>query len=96
MDLDRSMVMAYGHDDRVCAYTSYEALMNIKKTDKTCIVILVDKEEVGSIGATGMQSRFFENTVAEVIDLMGEYSDLKLRRALSKFKNVIVRCKCSI
>jgi len=84
--LDSSMVMAYGHDDRVCAYTSYQALMNIKETDKTCIVILVDKEEVGSIGATGMQSKFFENTVAEVINLMGEYSDLKVRRALANSK----------
>ena len=84
--LDSSMVMAYGHDDRVCAYTSYEALMNIKETDKTCIVLLVDKEEVGSIGATGMQSRFFENTVAEVVNLMGEYSDLKVRRALANSK----------
>jgi len=84
--LDSSMVMAYGHDDRVCAYTSYQALMNIKETDKTCIVILVDKEEVGSIGATGMQSKFFENTVAEIVDLMGEYSDLKVRRALANSK----------
>ena len=84
--LDSSMIMAYGHDDRVCAYTSYEALMNIKETDKTCIVLLVDKEEVGSIGATGMQSRFFENTVAEVVNLMGEYSDLKVRRALANSK----------
>jgi aspartyl aminopeptidase len=84
--LDSSMIMAYGQDDRVCAYTSYQALMNINKTDKTCIVILVDKEEVGSIGATGMQSKFFENTVAEIINLMGEYSDLKVRRALANSK----------
>jgi aspartyl aminopeptidase len=60
--------------------------MNIKETDKTCIVLLVDKEEVGSIGATGMQSRFFENTVAEVVNLMGEYSGLKVRRALANSK----------
>ena len=84
--LDSSMIMAYGHDDRVCAYTSYEALMNIKETDKTCVVLLVDKEEVGSIGATGMQSRFFENTVAEVVNLMGEFSELKVRRALANSK----------
>jgi len=84
--LDSSMVMAYGQDDRVCAYTSWAALMNIKKTDKTCIALLVDKEEVGSIGATGMQSKFFENTVAEVVNLMGEYSDLKVRRALASSK----------
>ncbi|HEY8890738.1 MAG TPA: aminopeptidase [Clostridium sp.] len=84
--LDNSMVMAYGQDDRVCAYTSYEALMNIKKTDKTCIVLLVDKEEVGSIGATGMQSKFFENTIAEIVNLTGKYSDLKVRRALANSK----------
>ncbi|MBX4258879.1 aminopeptidase [Clostridium estertheticum] len=84
--LDSSMVMAYGHDDRVCAYTSYEALMNMKQTDKTCIVLLVDKEEVGSIGATGMQSKFFENTVAEVVNLLGKYSELKVRRALANSK----------
>jgi len=84
--LDSSMVMAYGHDDRICAYTSFEAMMNIKETDKTCITLLVDKEEVGSIGATGMQSRFFENTVAEIVNLIGDYSDLKVRRALANSK----------
>jgi len=84
--LDSSMVMAYGHDDRICSYTSFEAMMNLKDTDKTCITLLVDKEEVGSIGATGMQSRFFENTVAEIVNLMGDYSDLKVRRALANSK----------
>jgi aspartyl aminopeptidase len=84
--LDSSMVMAYGHDDRICSYTSFEAMMNIKETDKTCITLLVDKEEVGSIGATGMQSRFFENTVAEIVNLIGDYSDLKVRRALANSK----------
>ncbi|EQB86548.1 aspartyl aminopeptidase [Clostridium punense] len=84
--LDSSMVMAYGHDDRICAYTSFEAMLNIKETDKTIITLLVDKEEVGSIGATGMQSRFFENTVAEIVNLMGDYSDLKVRRALANSK----------
>jgi aspartyl aminopeptidase len=84
--LDSSMVMAYGHDDRICAYTSFEAMMKLKETDKTCITLLVDKEEVGSIGATGMQSRFFENTVAEIVNLMGDYSDLKVRRALANSK----------
>ena len=58
--LDSSMVMAYGHDDRICAYTSFEAMMNLNETDKTCVTLLVDKEEVGSIGATGMQSRFLK------------------------------------
>lgn len=84
--IDRSMVMGYGHDDRVCAYTSLRAMFEIEKTDKTCVCLLVDKEEVGSIGATGMQSRFFENSVAEVMDRMGEYSELMLRRALKNSK----------
>jgi len=81
--LDRSMIMAYGHDDRVCAYTSLRAILEVEKPEKTSVVLFVDKEEVGSIGATGMQSRFFENTVAEVMELTGSYSELKLRRALA-------------
>ena len=81
--LDRSMILAYGHDDRVCAYTSLEAMLDMKKVKKTACCILVDKEEVGSVGATGMQSRFFENTVAELLNCMGEYSELKLRRVLA-------------
>jgi aspartyl aminopeptidase len=84
--LDRSMVMAYGHDDRVCSYTSLLAMFDIKETDKTCCTLLVDKEEVGSIGATGMHSRFFENIVAEIIDNVEGYTDLKLRRCLSNSK----------
>ncbi|MBV4436157.1 aminopeptidase [Clostridium tyrobutyricum] len=84
--IDKSMVMAYGHDDKICAYTSFDAMMKIKNPDKTCVTLLVDKEEIGSVGATGMQSRFFENTVAELIDLIGDYSDLKLRRALTNSK----------
>ena len=84
--LDSSMVMAYGHDDKICAYTSFDAMMKIGNPDKTCVTLLVDKEEIGSVGATGMQSRFFENTVAEVMSLCEEYSDLKLRRALTNSK----------
>ncbi|AVK50416.1 aminopeptidase [Clostridium sp. MF28] len=84
--LDRSMVMAYGHDDRVCSYTSLMAMFEIKEPDKTCCCLLVDKEEVGSIGATGMHSRFFENIVAEIIDRIEGYSDLKLRRCLTNSK----------
>lgn len=84
--LDRSMVMAYGHDDRVCSYTSLLAMFDIKETDKTCCCLLVDKEEVGSIGATGMHSRFFENIVAEIIESLEGYSDLKFRRCLSNSK----------
>jgi aspartyl aminopeptidase len=84
--LDRSMVLAYGHDDRVCAYTSFEALMKIENTDKTCVALFVDKEEIGSVGATGMHSKFFENVVAEVMELAGQYSSIKLRRALANSK----------
>jgi aspartyl aminopeptidase len=84
--LDRSMVMGYGHDDRVCAYPSYKALLEMENTDKTCVCLLVDKEEVGSIGATGMQSKFFENAVAEIINCIGDYSDIILRRALKNSK----------
>lgn len=84
--LDRSMVMGYGHDDRICAYTSLRALLAEEQIKRTAVCLLVDKEEVGSIGATGMQSRFFENTVAEVLDRMGEYSELKVRRALKNSK----------
>ena len=81
--LDRSMIMAYGQDDRVCAYTSFEAQMDIETQPYTCCCLLVDKEEIGSVGATGMQSRFFENTVAELMNCAGEYSELSLRRCLS-------------
>ena len=84
--LDRSMVMGYGHDDRICAYTSLMALLEMPSVNRTAVCLLVDKEEVGSIGATGMQSKFFENTVAEVMDRMGEYNDLALRRALKNSK----------
>ncbi len=81
--IDKSMIIGYGHDDRVCAYPSLMALVNSKDTKRTGVCILVDKEEIGSVGATGMQSRFFENMVAEVMDRCGEYSELKLRRALA-------------
>ncbi|AWZ48120.1 aminopeptidase [Clostridiaceae bacterium 14S0207] len=84
--LDNSMVMAYGQDDRVCSYTSFEAMLEIPKTTKTCVTLLVDKEEVGSIGATGMHSKFFENALAEVINLKEDYSDMKVRRALANSK----------
>ena len=84
--LDRSMILAYGQDDRVCAYTSLEAIMDTKKVKRTACCILVDKEEIGSVGATGMHSRFFENTVAELLNCMGVYSDLALRRTLANSK----------
>ena len=81
---DRSMIGAYGQDDRVCAYTSMMAMLDVDKTERTVCCILVDKEEIGSVGATGMQSRFFENSLAELMNLTGEYSELNLRRCLSK------------
>lgn len=84
--LDRSMVMGYGHDDRVCAFPSYQAVLEVKDPERTAVCILVDKEEIGSVGATGMQSRFFENAVAEVMNCCEEYSDLKLRRAMKNSK----------
>lgn len=84
--LDRSMVIGYGHDDRVCAYTSLLAILEMENPERTSCCILVDKEEVGSIGATGMSSAFFGNTVAELIALTEEYSDLKVRRALANSK----------
>ena len=83
MGVDRSMILGYGHDDRVCAYPTFEAVCRAKKPKRTVCGLLVDKEEIGSVGATGMNSRFFENTVAELINLNGDYSDILLRRALS-------------
>ncbi len=80
---DRSMILAYGQDDRVCAFTSLRAMLDLKETDRTVCCILVDKEEIGSVGATGMQSRFFENAVAELMNLCGEYSELNVRRCLA-------------
>jgi aspartyl aminopeptidase len=80
--IDRSMVMGYGQDDRACAYTSMKALFEIGSTDRTCAGIFVDKEEIGSVGATSMHSKFFENALAEIIDLLSGYSELKLRRTL--------------
>jgi len=80
--LDSSMIIGYGHDDRVCAYPSYEAMFDLEVPKYTCVCLLVDKEEIGSCGATGMQSRFFENTVAEVMNCAGQYSELALRRTL--------------
>ncbi len=81
---DRSMILGYGQDDRVCAFTSMRAMLDVKNLDRTLCCILVDKEEIGSVGATGMQSAFFENAVAELMNLTGEYSELAVRRCLSK------------
>ena len=83
---DRSMIMGYGHDDRVCAFPSFEAIAVSENPKTTSVCLLVDKEEIGSVGASGMESRFFENTVAEVMNAAGDYSELKLRRALANSK----------
>ena len=84
--IDKSMVMGYGQDDRVCAFTSLKAMLNVEKTDYTTCCLLVDKEEIGSVGATGMQSRWFENTIAELLGYMERYDELKLRRCLANSK----------
>ena len=81
--LDRSMILAYGQDDRVCAFTSMKAMLDVKDSERTACCILVDKEEVGSVGATGMRSMFFENAVAELMNISGDYSELNLRRCLA-------------
>ena len=81
--LDRSLIIGYGHDDRICAYTSLVAMLAVDAPKVTSCCLLTDKEEIGSVGATGMHSRFFENTVAELMALTGDYSELKLRRALA-------------
>ena len=84
LGFDRSMILGYGQDDRVCAYTSLVAMLEAadKELDRTACCLLVDKEEIGSFGATGMKSRFFENTLAELLNACGQYSELALRRAL--------------
>jgi aspartyl aminopeptidase len=84
--LDRSMVMSYGQDDRVCAFTSFRALLDTEAPEYTSVCLLTDKEEIGSVGATGMQSRFFEDTVAELMEALGCYSEIRLRRTLKKTK----------
>lgn len=80
---DRSMILAYGQDDRVCAFSSLKAMLEVEDTKRTACCILVDKEEIGSVGATGMQSKFFENGVAELMNLTGEYNELNVRRCLA-------------
>ena len=82
--LDRSMIMGYGHDDRVCTYASLKALSEIDAPKHSIMCLLVDKEEIGSVGATGMHSKAFENSIAEIMNLCGQYSELALRRALNR------------
>ena len=83
LGLDRSMIGAYGQDDRVCAFSSLDAFLRVTKPKYTSCLLLTDKEEIGSVGATGAQSRFFENAVAELMDRCGQYSELALRRCLA-------------
>lgn len=83
---DRSLVAAHGHDDRVCSYANLEAIFEVENPNKTVVALFADKEEIGSVGNTGMHARFFENAVAEIINKMGDYNDLKLRRALANSK----------
>lgn len=79
--IDNSMLAAYGHDDRICSYSAFKALLNVKDPELTTVALIVDKEEIGSVGATGMQSKFFENMLAELMVLTeGNYDELKFRR----------------
>ena len=84
--LDRSMVMGYGHDDRVCAYPSFAAILEAGVCQKTSACLLVDKEEIGSVGATGMQSKFFSYAVAELLEAMGGYSQVSFNRCMTNCK----------
>lgn len=84
--LDRSMIMGYGHDDRVCAYTALRAILETTAPEFCTMCMLVDKEETGSLGPTGMHSKYFENCVAEIMNAAGQYSELALRRALNRSK----------
>ncbi len=83
---DRSMIMGYGHDDRVCAYPSFVAALEAGICEKTSVCLLVDKEEIGSVGATGMQSKFFTYAVAEILEAMGGYSQIAFNRAMTNSK----------
>lgn len=83
LGFDRSMVAAYGQDDKVCAFTSLDAILRCENPEYTACCLLTDKEEIGSVGATGAHSHFFENATAELMDRCGQYSELKLRRCLS-------------
>jgi len=86
LGFDRSLVLGYGQDDRVCSYTALRSMLEVSAPRRTACTLLVDKEEIGSVGATGMQSRFFENMVAELLSACGGYSDIALRRTLMHSK----------
>ncbi|MFP4662062.1 MAG: aminopeptidase [Halanaerobiales bacterium] len=84
---DRGLLAGYGHDDRVCSYTALKALLDLEQPQYTAMILLVDKEEIGSMGSTGMQSHFFENTVAEMVDMTNKnYSEILVRRAIENTK----------
>lgn len=83
---DRSMIMGYGHDDRVCAFPSFAAVLEAGVCDKTSVCLLVDKEEIGSVGATGMKSKFFSYAVAEIMEAMGGYRQVAFNRAMTNSK----------
>ena len=82
--IDRSMIIGYGHDDRVCTFANIKALFEVENPEYSVMSLLVDKEEIGSVGATGMHSKSFENSLAEIMNLCGQYTELSLRRALNK------------
>lgn len=84
LGLDKSMIVGYGHDDRVCAYTSLKAILEVEKPKKTSVALFVDKEEIGSVGNTGMESNFFENVIIDLLSLNGDSSLAKVRKT---FKN---------
>lgn len=87
LGVDRSMILGYGHDDRVCAFAEMEAIFGIDSVpERTCCCLFADKEEIGSVGATGMQAHYFENAFAELMALEGDYCDIKLRRGLAASK----------
>ena len=94
--LDRSMIAGYGHDDKVCAYTSLRAVLDAGKQEYTTVAVLVDKEEVGSIGATGAQSKWFEDTVAEMLYREGKDSFLAVRHAMSNTKMLSSDVSCAV
>lgn len=93
---DRSMIVGYGHDDRVCAFSSLQAILEVKKPKRTAAAIFMDKEEVGSQGNTGMQSKFFETVISELINLEGDYSELKVKRAFQNAKVLSADVNCCV
>jgi aspartyl aminopeptidase len=94
--LDKSMIAGYGHDDKVCAYTSLRAVLDAGKQEYTSVVVLVDKEEVGSIGATGAQSMWFENVVAELLYREGKESNLAVRHAMTNTMMLSSDVSCAV